>query len=74
MESGNKRKRGKKHRKNGQKGVRGDYQLPALVKDNEMFFNYCKAQKIISEEEWQAFEDILRVDLPASFRIQRSLP
>lgn len=45
-----------------------------MIKENDAFFEYCRRQKIVPEDEFKEFEDILRVDLPASFRIQRSLP
>lgn len=48
--------------------MRGNYNSEPLVRENETFFDYCKRQKFVPEDEFKAFEDIMRVDLPASFR------
>ncbi|EPB66806.1 NOL1/NOP2/sun family protein [Ancylostoma ceylanicum] len=41
-----------------------------IVKDNEKYWNFYKAQNLIPEDEWDAFCDALRTDLPVSFRVQ----
>eukprot|EP00850_Spirogloea_muscicola_P004927 SM000022S07141 [mRNA] locus=s22:98292:108187:- [translate_table: standard] len=43
-----------------------------FVYDNEHFEAYYKAQAIVPEGEWDAFMAILRVPLPATFRINGS--
>lgn len=70
-----KRKRGggRNNRNNDQSGVRGNYSLNPLVRENPKFFEYCRQQKIVPEDEFQAFEDTMRIDLPSSFRISRCL-
>ncbi|KAI6226079.1 TRNA (cytosine(34)-C(5))-methyltransferase [Aphelenchoides besseyi] len=67
------KKRGAKKNKQ-QAGVRGNYVLPHILKENDSFFNYVRAQNIVSEDELEQFKTILKTDLPASFRINRSLP
>lgn len=39
---------------------------------NERFTTYYQAQKIIPEDEWDAFMDSLRQPLPTTFRIAGS--
>ncbi|KAJ4486594.1 S-adenosyl-L-methionine-dependent methyltransferase [Lentinula edodes] len=39
---------------------------------NERFFAYYKAQKIISDKEWEDFLDALRTPLPTTFRVAGS--
>ncbi|KAL6730738.1 hypothetical protein Aduo_001686 [Ancylostoma duodenale] len=41
-----------------------------IVKENEKYWNFYKAQNLIPEDEWDAFCDALRTDLPVSFRVQ----
>ncbi|KAF5298709.1 hypothetical protein FQA39_LY11719 [Lamprigera yunnana] len=43
-----------------------------IVKENEKFIKYYKAQKICKEEEWDDFIMSLKSDLPATFRITGS--
>lgn len=40
-----------------------------IVKSNELFEKYYKAQKIIPEAEWDNFMSTARRELPHSFRI-----
>jgi 16S rRNA C967 or C1407 C5-methylase (RsmB/RsmF family) len=40
-----------------------------FVKENANFEEYYKAQKIVPEEEWDAFIECLKTPLPTSFRI-----
>jgi len=40
--------------------------------ENERFFAYYKAQKIVPEEEWDEFVDALRQHLPTTFRVAGS--
>ena len=46
----------------------GEYNL-GFSKENAKFEEYYKAQKIVPEDEWDAFMDSLRTPLPTSFRI-----
>lgn len=46
----------------------GEYKL-GFEKENEKFEEYYKAQKIVREEDWDAFMESLRTPLPTSFRI-----
>ncbi|PIO69985.1 hypothetical protein TELCIR_08171 [Teladorsagia circumcincta] len=41
-----------------------------IVKENEKYWAFYKAQKLFPEEEWDAFCNALRTDLPVSFRVQ----
>lgn len=50
------------------------YHMKAFQKHNEDLFEFYKRQQLIPEEEWDTFKNILKVSLPSSFRIQRSLP
>ncbi|CAN8000835.1 unnamed protein product [Ixodes pacificus] len=45
-----------------------------IVKSNEAFEAYYKAQNIVPEEEWDDFMKALRRGLPAAFRITGFLP
>ncbi|CAN7991843.1 unnamed protein product, partial [Ixodes hexagonus] len=45
-----------------------------IVKSNEAFEAYYKAQNIVAEEEWDDFMKALRRGLPAAFRITGFLP
>ncbi|KAI1717890.1 16S rRNA methyltransferase rsmB/F domain-containing protein [Ditylenchus destructor] len=45
-----------------------------IIKDNQALVEFYKMQKIIPEDEWDQFENILKTPLPSSFRIQLSLP
>lgn len=40
--------------------------------ENDRFFSYYKAQKIVPEEEWDTFVDALRQHLPTTFRVAGS--
>ena len=40
--------------------------------ENDRFSAYYKAQKIVPEEEWDAFIDALRQHLPTTFRVAGS--
>ena len=40
--------------------------------ENDRFSAYYKAQKIVPEEEWDAFIDALRRHLPTTFRVAGS--
>lgn len=40
-----------------------------LVKKNDMFETYYKAQKIVPEGEWDVFMSTLAITLPSAFRI-----
>uniref|UniRef100_A0ACD5Y1B6 Uncharacterized protein n=1 Tax=Avena sativa TaxID=4498 RepID=A0ACD5Y1B6_AVESA len=42
------------------------------VLENAAFEEYCKEQRIVHEEEWDAFVTVLRKPLPATFRINAS--
>lgn len=39
---------------------------------NERFEKYYKAQKIVSDEEWEPFMESLRKPLPTTFRVAGS--
>lgn len=67
------RKKGNKGKKNVA-GKPGSYNLDTIVKENQKLFDYYKQQDIIPENEWNAFIDNLKADLPVAFRIQQSLP
>ncbi|KAK6729573.1 hypothetical protein RB195_006551 [Necator americanus] len=41
-----------------------------IVKENEKYWSFYKAQNLFPEEEWDAFCETLRTDLPVSFRVQ----
>jgi hypothetical protein len=43
--------------------VRGNYTLDVVVKENTHFFEYCRQQKIVPDEEFSAFETALKVSL-----------
>ena len=43
-----------------------------IVKTNETFEAYYKAQKIVPEDEWETFLETLRTPLPMTFRINGS--
>ncbi|XP_067650794.1 RNA cytosine-C(5)-methyltransferase NSUN2-like [Haliotis asinina] len=47
-----------------------NYKLPE--RKNELFVKYYKEQKIVPEGEWETFEEILKTDLPVTFRITGS--
>lgn len=53
---------------------RREYHIKEFQKHNENLFEFYKRQQIIPENEWEKFKTILKVSLPSSFRIQRSLP
>jgi len=40
--------------------------------ENERFFAYYKAQKIVPDEEWDVFVEALRRHLPTTFRVAGS--
>jgi len=40
--------------------------------ENERFFAYYKAQKIVPDEEWNVFVEALRQHLPTTFRVAGS--
>ncbi|CAB3981634.1 tRNA (cytosine(34)-C(5))-methyltransferase [Paramuricea clavata] len=40
-----------------------------IVKENELFEKYYKAQNILAEEEWENFMTSIRTGLPSTFRI-----
>ena len=40
--------------------------------ENERFFAYYKAQKIVPKEEWDGFVEALRQHLPTTFRVAGS--
>ena len=42
-----------------------------IVKENDTYVNYYKAQKIVPPEEWEDFMAAIRDELPAAFRINR---
>ncbi|WKX92651.1 hypothetical protein Q1695_010577 [Nippostrongylus brasiliensis] len=41
-----------------------------IVKENEKYWTFYKAQNLFPEDEWDAFCTALRTDLPVSFRVQ----
>lgn len=43
-----------------------------IIRENEDFENYYKTQKIVPEEEWNAFMTMMRENLPVAFRITGS--
>ena len=54
-------------------GVRQNYELTPIVPVNDRLFEYYRQQGIVPEEEWSNFEEALKTELPASFRVQLSL-
>ncbi|XP_046842938.1 RNA cytosine C(5)-methyltransferase NSUN2-like isoform X2 [Xenia sp. Carnegie-2017] len=62
-----KKSKNKKNHYSGKRRPRESYD--DIVKENEMFENYYKAQNIISGEEWGNFMDRLRAPLSSTFRI-----
>ncbi|XP_015791430.1 tRNA (cytosine(34)-C(5))-methyltransferase [Tetranychus urticae] len=42
-----------------------------IVKENETYVKYYKAQNIVKPEEWDCFMNTIRDELPAAFRISR---
>ena len=63
-------RKGKKEKKERAKY----YNLNHYPMNNEKLFGFYKAQPIIPPEEFEQFVETLKVALPASFRIQMSLP
>lgn len=61
-------------REDGPDGQRDDWRshkpYKDIVKENEKYWAFYKAQKLVPEEEWDAFCTSLRSDLPTSFRVQ----
>lgn len=53
-------------------GVTQNYVLNEFDKTNENFCLYYKSQKIVRDDEWDAFIAALKDDLPTSFRVQGS--
>ncbi|XP_025831685.1 tRNA (cytosine(34)-C(5))-methyltransferase [Agrilus planipennis] len=43
-----------------------------IVKENEKFVKYYQTQKICTEQEWDSFLNVLKTDLPSTFRITAS--
>ncbi|CAD5206680.1 unnamed protein product [Bursaphelenchus okinawaensis] len=64
---------GNKNKTQDVKGVRGNYHLDEIIKENDMVFDYYKKQGVIHGDEWNDFQSILKTDLPSAFRIQSSL-
>ncbi|KIH66856.1 hypothetical protein ANCDUO_02811 [Ancylostoma duodenale] len=61
----------KKRKRLGMKPKEGQHKpYKDIVKENEKYWNFYKAQNLIPEDEWDAFCDALRTDLPVSFRVQ----
>lgn len=46
--------------------------MDVINMENDRFFAYYKAQKIVPEEEWDTFVDALRQHLPTTFRVAGS--
>lgn len=67
-------RREKQLRTNPQMSKRDGYHLTLFEKHNETLFDFYQKQGIIPDAEWEDFKNILKVPLPSSFRIQRSLP
>lgn len=60
----------KKHdRKNGIVPDRRSEPYLEIVRENESFYKYYKAQKICSTDEWDTFLTKLRDNLPTTFRV-----
>ncbi|KAG0167013.1 tRNA (cytosine(34)-C(5))-methyltransferase [Apophysomyces sp. BC1034] len=51
---------------------RGPSSYKDIVKDNEKFKSYYKSQNILSDEEFEAFYQVLQTPLPSTFRITGS--
>lgn len=43
-----------------------------IIRENKDYENYYKAQKIVPEEQWEAFLTTMRENLPVAFRITGS--
>ncbi|XP_060856524.1 tRNA (cytosine(34)-C(5))-methyltransferase [Metopolophium dirhodum] len=56
--------------KNPNEDNRSSYET--TIRDNEKFVQYYKMQNICSEDEWNTFLEVLKTDLPTSFRITAS--
>ncbi|XP_053212199.1 RNA cytosine-C(5)-methyltransferase NSUN2-like [Panonychus citri] len=70
----NKRGKGKnKERKSGRAPRRPGKPVnyADIVKENDTYVEYYKAQKIVPPEEWEDFMFAIRDELPAAFRINR---
>lgn len=57
----------KEHKEKGRQAREIHYK--DIVKDNELFKKYYKAQNIIPEGDWDLWLERLRMDLPSTFRI-----
>lgn len=51
------------------KGIVHRYGWSNIVKENEAFEAYYKAQQLVPDDQWDQFLETLRAPLPASFRI-----
>ena len=62
------RGKGGRSGKGGSKDDRTDF-IEKIDMENERFFAYYKAQKIVPDDEWNVFVDALPQHLPTTFRV-----
>ncbi|KAG7169438.1 tRNA (cytosine(34)-C(5))-methyltransferase-like [Homarus americanus] len=66
------KKRGAENRVERPKKERPSTNYEELVRENKNFETFYKAQKIVPEEEWEAFITCMKENLPAAFRLTGS--
>lgn len=55
-------------KQNGWRENKNGAEDPIILRQNELFENFYRAQNLVSDSEWTDFMDALRRDLPQSFR------